>query len=47
MGGYGGAEIYGLIRIYVLTCGATLVKKTDCRLYKDDGLVILRNANGQ
>ena len=47
MGGYTGAEIYELIRIYVLTRGAKLVKKSDCRLYRDDGLVTLRNVNGQ
>ena len=47
MGGYRGVEIYELIRIYVLTRGAKLVKKSDCRLYRDDGLVTLRNVNGQ
>ena len=44
MGSYDGAELVG---IYILTRLATIIKKSDCGLYRDDGLVILRNVNGQ
>ena len=47
MGSYDGAEICELVGIYILTRLATVIKKSDCRLYSDDGLVILRNVNGQ
>ena len=30
MGRYGGAEIYELVRIYILTRLATIIKKCDC-----------------
>ena len=46
-GSYGGAEICELVGIYILTRLATIIKKNDCGLYRDDGLVILRNVNGQ
>ena len=41
MGSYDGAEICELVGIYVLTRLATMIKKSDCGLYRDDGLVIL------
>ena len=47
MGSYDGAEICELVGIYILTRLATIIKKSDCGLYRDDGLVILRNVNGQ
>ena len=47
MGSYDGAEICELVGIYILTHLATIMKKRDCGLYSDDGLVILRNVNGQ
>ena len=47
MSSYDGAEICELFGIYILTCLATIIKKSDCGLYRDDGLVILRNVNGQ
>ena len=47
MGSYDGAEICELVGIYVLTRLATIIKKSDCGLHKDDGLVILRNVNRQ
>ena len=47
MGSYDGAEICELVGIYILTRLATVIKKSDCQLYSDDGLVILRNVNGQ
>ena len=47
MGIYDGAEICELVGIYILTRLATIIKKSDCGLYRVDGLVILRNVNGQ
>ena len=47
MGSYDGAEICELVGIYILTRLATIIKKSDCGLYRDDGLVITRNVNGQ
>ena len=42
-----GAEICELVGIYIFTRLVTIIKKSDCGLYRDDGLVILRNVNGQ
>ena len=47
MGSYKGAEICELFGIYILTLLVTIIKKRDWGLYKDYGLVILRNENGQ
>ena len=47
MGSYGGAEICELVGIYILTRLATIIKKSNCGLYRHDCLVILRNVNGQ
>ena len=47
MGSYDGAEICELVGIYILTHLTTIIKKSDCRLYRDDVLVILQNVNGQ
>ena len=47
MGSYGGTEICELVGIDILTRLATIIKKSDCRLYRHDDLVILRNINGQ
>ena len=33
--------------IYIFTRLATIIKKSDCGLYRDDGLVILRDVNRQ
>ena len=44
---YDGAEICELVGIYLLTHLATMIKKSYCRFYRDDDLVILRNVNGQ
>ena len=35
------------LEFIILTRLATIIKKSDCGLYRDDGLVILRNVNGQ
>ena len=47
MGSYNRAEICELVVIYILTHLATIIKNSDCGLYRDDGLAILRNVNGQ
>ena len=47
MGIYDGAEICELVGIYILTRLATIIKKSSWGLYRDDGLVILCNVNGQ
>ena len=44
MGSYDGAEIYELVGIF--TRPATIIKKSNSGLYRDDGLVILANVNG-
>ena len=46
MGSYNGTEICKLVGIYILSCLATIVKESNCGVYRDDGLVILRNING-
>ena len=47
MGSYEGAEICELAGIYTPTRLAAIIKKSDCGLYRDDGLVILCNVNGR
>ena len=47
MGSYDEVEIYELVRIYILTRLATIIKKSDRGVYIDVGFVILRNVNGQ
>ena len=46
MSSYGRAEICELVGIYILTRLATIIKKSDYKLYRGDGLVIIRNVNG-
>ena len=44
MGSYDdGAEICEQVGIYILTRLATIIKNSECGLYRDDGLVTLRN----
>ena len=47
MESFEGAEVCELPGIYILCFLAKLINKKDCGLYRDDGLLILRNANGQ
>ena len=47
MGSYNGTEVCKLVGIYILSCLATIVKESNCGVYRDDGLVILRNVNEQ
>ena len=47
MGSYGGAKTCEYVGIYILTRLASIIKKNDCGLYRDDVLVILCNVNEQ
>ena len=47
MGSFNGAELCELVGIYILCFLVKLINKKDCGLYRDDGLLILRNVNGQ
>ena len=47
MGSFDGAEVCELVGIFILCFLAKLINKNDCGLYTDDGLLILRNVNGQ
>ena len=47
MGGYDCTEIFELIGIYILSRLSQRIKKENCRLCRDDGLMIIRNANGK
>ena len=47
MGSYDGAEIWELLNIYILSYLTIFVGKNDVGLYRDDGLTILRELNGQ
>ena len=47
MGSYDRAEICELIGIYILSRMSTIIDKSNCGLYRDDGLLVLLNVNGQ
>ena len=47
MGSFDGAGVCQLVGIYILCFLAKLINKKDCGIYRDDGLLILRNGNGQ
>ena len=47
MGSYDGAEVCELVGIYVLSLLAKYIDKNDSGLYRDDGLILLRNVNKQ
>ena len=47
MGRFDGVEVCELVGIYILCFLAKLINKNDCCLYRDDGLLKLRNVNGQ
>ena len=47
MGSFDCAEVWELVGIYILCSLAKLINKEDCGLYRDDGLIIFRNVNGQ
>ena len=47
MGSYDSAEISGLVGIYILSHLTKFIGKNDVGLYRDDGLIILRQLNGE
>ena len=47
MRSFDGAEVCELVGIFILCFLEKLINKKDCGLYRDDGLLILRNLNGQ
>ena len=47
MGNYDSAEIYDLVGINFLSLPANIIDKINCGLYRDDGLILLHNVNGQ
>ena len=47
MGSYDGAEICELVGIYLLFLLANVIDKNNSDLYRDDGLILLRNVNRQ
>ena len=47
VGSFDGAEVCELVGISILWFLAKLINNKDCGLYRDDRLLILRNANGQ
>ena len=47
MGSYDGAEICELVGILILKSLEDKIEKQDIGLYRDDGLIILRNVNGK
>ena len=46
MGSYDGAEVCELAGIYILSALGQRIDKKDTGLYRDDGLIILRNCDG-
>ena len=47
MGSYHGAEVCELVGMYLLSLLANIIDKNNSGLYRDDGLIFLRNVNGQ
>ena len=47
MGSYDDAEIWELVGIFILKLLEDKINKQNIGLYRDDGLMILRNANGK
>ena len=47
MGSFDGAEICELIGLYIQSNLENILPKTNFRLYRDDGLILSRNLNGQ
>ena len=46
MGSYDGAEICELVGLYILDTLSKKLNKNEMGLYRDDGLILLRNKNG-
>ena len=47
MGSYDGAEVCELVGLHILSQLSNIVNKPDIGLYRDDGLMVLRNLNGR
>ena len=47
MGSYDGVEICELVGIYILSRLSNIIDKNNYGLYRDDGLLVLRNVNVQ
>ena len=47
MGSFDGAEISKLVGLYIQSNLENILPKTNFGLYRDDGLILLRNLNGQ
>ena len=47
MGSYDRTEICELVGIYILSRLSTIIDKNNCDFYRDDGLLVLCNVNGQ
>ena len=47
MGNYDGAEVCELVGTLVLSTLANSIPKENCGLYRDNGLILMRNKNGQ
>ena len=47
MGSYDGTENCELVGIYILSRLSSIIDKNDCGLYRDGGLLVFRNVNGQ
>ena len=46
MGSYDGAEVCELVGLYILDELSKFLNKNDVGLYRDDGLIVLKNKNG-
>ena len=47
MGNFDGAEIYELVGLYIQSNLKNIIPKTKFGLYRDDGLILLKNLNDQ
>ena len=47
MESYDGAEICKLVGIYLLSLLPNIIDKNSSGLYRDEGLILLRNVNGK
>ena len=47
MGSFNGAEISELVGLYIQSNLENMLPKSNFGLYLDDGLILLRNLNGQ
>ena len=47
MGSHGGAEVCELIGIFILSHLTKLINQNDSGLYRDGGLIVVKNLHGQ